>query len=1392
MASGNTRSDREILADMIQRIGAKPREAKFDNEGKLIKLNLAGLNLTDWPPEIWQCRNLQTLILGEYFHDKQKDEWMVLGNQLRTLPPDITNLTNLQILSLSNNQLTVLPPELGQLTALQSLSLFDNQLTVLPPELTQLTALQSLDLGFNQLTALPPELTQLTALQSLNLFNNQLTVLPPELTQLTALQSLNLGSNQLTALPPELTQLTALQSLSLSGNQLTVLPPELTQLTALQELDLSNNQLTVLPPELTQLTALQSLNLGSNQLTVLPPELTQLTALQSLSLSGNQLTVLPPELTQLTALQSLSLGFNQLTVLPPELTQLTALQSLSLSSNQLTVLPPELGQLTALQSLSLGFNQLTVLPPELTQLTALQSLNLGSNQLTALPPELTQLTALQSLSLFNNQLTVLPPELTQLTALQSLNLGSNQLTALPPELTQLTALQELDLSNNQLTVLPPELTQLTALQSLSLSGNQLTVLPPELGQLTALQSLNLGSNQLTALPPELTQLTALQELDLSNNQLTVLPPELTQLTALQSLSLYGNQLTALPPELTQLTALQSLSLYDNQLTVLPPELTQLTALQSLSLFKNQLTVLPPELTQLTALQSLSLSGNQLTVLPLELGNLDLRILELEDNPFKTPPPEIVARGTDDVLDFLRELKKGSLTRYEAKLLIVGQGDIGKTCLLRALRGEPFIEGLPTTHGIDIRPYCLPHPKKPDTTLMLNVWDFGGQQIYHTSHQFFMTKRSLYLLVWNARGDQEQARLDHWLRNIQAIAPDARVLLVATHIDERPADIHYERLKAAYPKLAGHIGVSNKTRENIDELKAMIAREAADLLLMEQQWPTTWINAETALREHPKYHIDLEEYTEICMKHGLSADIAQTALGGYLHDLGKILYYQDDDTLSNFIVLKPNWLTQTVSRVLDDPVTRQNKGILNHSDFPRIWDKDDNGQPYERRLYPCFLKLTERFLMSYELEPTQHNQQDKRSLVPLLLPHTPPEDMPPWSEMLPGQPEINMRFYLQHFVPPGLMSWVIVLTQLYSKNVYWREGVRLHYEGHEAHIELNPSTHELWLHVKGPAPSNFFNILQHTINDRILKRYFEGLQYRREIPCNCHIKRGDETLCTHFHDYERLAERMKRKVLTAECNESFEQVSVPELLEGIHYSTDDRVVEKLEKTQETLELLVKEHGTIIEITSENQDLLTQNAQMFEQLNRSFSRLWNLHTASLQVECPNTFLLMPGDRNKFNPKKRFNTEYTMYLLCQHPAGPHLVKGETGYPVRQPEEWWAELAPWLKRLTDYLRYIPKSKALIEAYDEYFYKEIKTSLSVFESVTNNLPAISADDPGRHFRSSSSRFEPHEVEGPALRALYSFLLEADKQKHWGGLYKTPTHDGNIFWLCEEHRKLYI
>ncbi len=480
--------------------------------------------------------------------------------------------------------------------------------------------------------------------------------------------------------------------------------------------------------------------------------------------------------------------------------------------------------------------------------------------------------------------------------------------------------------------------------------------------------LHLCGLELAQVPSEVWQCSTLQELDLSNNQLSTLPAEVGNLSSLLYLYLDNNQLSILPAEVGNLTALQWLYLSNNQLSTLPAEVGNLTALQWLYLSDNQLSTLPAEMGNLTSLQSLFLDNNQLSTLPAEVGNLtSLQWLFLDSNPLQSPPPEIIAQRTPAILAYLRTMQQANIERFEAKVILVGEGGMGKTSLLRGLRQQPFTQDLPATHGIEVSTLYAPHPTRSQQEITLYTWDFGGQEIYQATHQFFLTQRSVYLVVWNARLGVEACRLSDWLDTISGHAPDAKILLVATHSDlwSKPT-INLVSYQQRYPQIAGLCTISNRTGQGFDDLKAKIAEVAAQTLFVGQKWPRTWVNAEQALLARPEHHIDAATFIATCSQQKIEDETERETFGRYLHDLGKILYFHDDPVLSMLIVLKPNWISKAISRVLVDPHVEQMGGVLEHRELARIWATDEQGQAYPRTLYPIFVRMMERFELCYQL------------------------------------------------------------------------------------------------------------------------------------------------------------------------------------------------------------------------------------------------------------------------------------------------------------------------------------------------------------------------------------------------------------------------------------------
>ncbi|MCI5219974.1 MAG: GTP-binding protein, partial [Candidatus Electrothrix sp. LOE2] len=488
-----------------------------------------------------------------------------------------------------------------------------------------------------------------------------------------------------------------------------------------------------------------------------------------------------------------------------------------------------------------------------------------------------------------------------------LDLSDQELTELPPELFQLSDLTSLNLWENRLTSLPPELFQLKNLTELCLRDNYLVSLPPELFQLKNLSTLNLSLNKLAELPPELFELKKLTELDLGSNKLTSLPPEFFQLKNLTELCLRDNYLVSLPPELFQLKNLSTLDLCFNQLSALPPELFQLTNLRLLNLIVNQLASLPPEIVQLTKLER----------------------LELYHNPLTSPPYELAVQGIEAIREYFASAEEGTRTVAEVKVILVGEGASGKTSLTRCLREERFNAHEETTHGIRIKNWKLDTDDQP---LRCNLWDFGGQEIMHATHQFFLSRRSLYVLVLDGRRDE---RPEYWLRYIESFGGGSPVLVVLNKYDTNPGfDLNRPFLKKKYPFIVDFYRTSCRTGNGIRNFRQALREELGKVPLTRNEWPESWFRAKERLEVLNDPCISYEACETLCREAGVKGEISRQVLVDFLHDLGIVIHFKEFD-LSHKNVLDPKWVTGAVYKIINAPSIAERNGLFSKDDLREI-------------------------------------------------------------------------------------------------------------------------------------------------------------------------------------------------------------------------------------------------------------------------------------------------------------------------------------------------------------------------------------------------------------------------------------------------------------------------
>ncbi|MCB8751633.1 leucine-rich repeat domain-containing protein [Planktothrix agardhii] len=835
-------------------------------------------------------------------------------------------------------------------------------------------------------------------------------------------------------------------------------------------------------------------------------------------------------------LTELDLTNISLTEIPTEVFELEWLEKLNLSENELTSIPESITHLTNLSELNLCCTQLTSVPESISRLTNLSSLNLSYNQLKSVPKEIAHLSNLSTLNLEHNQLTSVPESITHLINLSILYLGRNHLTSVPEAITRLTNLSTLALNSNQLTSVPEAITRLTNLSTLYLGDNQLTSVPEAITRLTSLSTLYLGDNQLTSVPESISRLTNLSQLDLGSNQLTSVPEAITFLTNLSKLYLNSNQLTSVPESITRLTNLSILYLNSNQLTSVPESITRLTNLSQLDLSYNQLTSVPESITRLTNLSTLYLGGNQLTSVPESITRLtNLSELDLSDNPLEDPPIEIANQGINAIREYFRQKQAGAETLYEAKLIIIGEGGAGKTTLARKIQNldSPLPNPDESTQGIDVQEWHFTMENGAD--FRVNIWDFGGQEIYHATHQFFLTKRSLYLLLADSR--KEQPHLDYWLNVVELLSDNSPLLIIKNEVSDRPVQINESQLRGRFNNLKDTFATNlakYRGGEGLENIIESIKYQISELPHIGTQFPKTWIKIRTILEQDNRNYISLDEYFNICDQNGVTqgqSGDGRLTLSQFLHDLGVILHFQDEKTslLYKTIILNPKWGTDAVYKVLDNNRVKTNLGKFNESDVSEIWqDSQYNNMQGE------LLELMLKFKLCYRIK----NSNDTY-IAPQLLDSNP----------LQYQWNINDNLFLRYeydFMPKGILTRFIVemYRDINEPNV-WRSGAILKRDNTLAEVIETYDRREIKIRLSGTNKRGLLEIITHKLDE--IHQSYERLRVKKMIPCNCGVCKNSQE--PHFYDFEKLRQRIANNKPNIECEKPpYNEVNVLSLID----------------------------------------------------------------------------------------------------------------------------------------------------------------------------------------------------------------------------------------------------
>lgn len=958
------------------------------------------------------------------------------------------------------------------------------------------------------------------------------------------------------------------------------------------------------------------------------------------------------------------------------------------------------------------------------------------------------------------------------TAPLELDLSSAGISKLPKG-ADLQDVQSLDLSGNLLDFDAIDFSIMRHLRKLRLNATGMSVVPRGILELGELEVIELASNSLTALPRDFSRLARLAHVDLSYNNLERVPGSLARINV-RHLDLGGNRLRHIGDEIASFVSLETLVLgvptesrrRSNKLDSLPSSLGSLSALRALYVSSVGLRSIPAELGALARLELLDLTRNLLTVLPGEIGSRisDGLLVKLEGNPLRDPLPEFVRRGSSALGSYLSSLDDAE-EQYEAKVLLVGEGSVGKTSLARRLTSEPFNANEPTTHGIEIRTIALPHPAQVDD-LELHLWDFGGQEVYRITHQFFFSQRAVYLVTWNPRQGQEQNEVEGWIRRIRLrVGPNVYMLVVATHADERTPELDFPRLQTEYsPSLLGHYLVDSMSDRGLNELRKAMADAASRLPQMGQRLNVRWIAAKAAILGMAQ-DLPQASYWEV-ESVAMAAGMARGEVGvllDLLHDLGHIIYYGSDDGLRDIVVLNPEWLTKAIGYVLEDTQTRSSSGVLQHSRLSRIWGNNREGTVYPENLFPYFLRLMEKFDVSYRIG----DRSSQESLIAQLVPYERPAL--PWAWESPVREKVrSLRLVCQLTEPaPGIVAWLTVRHHRASTNSHWRTGFFLRHPialyQSEALVEMLDER-SLRIQVRAPSPDMYMNVLRESVEDLIGTRW-PGLEYSLYVPCP-----GEH--CIGRFNLKALLKCRDRRVRSINCSECALEFDVARLLTGFQVP-DDTLQDSLDSMSARLQGVEDGVQRLAEVASASADNVRRVLRAI---------------ASEANDCPRLFHV---DSITASSKVRgmVYDEFRLQLWCEHGGSWHA----TGAPYRLtgPRDWITRIAPYARLVAKTLQAaVPIAGAALGlALDEASMKEIGAEIEASKALVAALPGGSS-----RYQDELPLQGPSALtwtEGESLRAFRQLLFSLDESRRFRGLRRVVDDSGEFIWVCDEHFAIY-
>lgn len=516
---------------------------------------------------------------------------------------------------------------------------------------------------------------------------------------------------------------------------------------------------------------------------------------------------------------------------------------------------------------------------------------------------------------------------------------------------------------------------------------------------------------------------------------------------------------------------------------------------------------------------------------------------------------------------------------QIKVVFLGDGSTGKSLTVARLLNDgaipPDFNGKATPGiAIEDKDYLLPDGRN----VQVHFWDFGGQEILHSMHRIFLTDRTLYVVMINARNNTQDTQARYWLHNVRSFAPDCPVLVVLNQIDQNPnASVNERSLKKLYPNLRGIIRLSaleysqdNFNREFTDKMLA----EAAKFDSLDHFFPAEWMKTMERVRQMEGNYIRGAKFREICRECGVEGEKLRLDLLRWFHDIGVSFCYGSTQRLRDYVVLNPEWITNGIYTIIWNKHDKTANGMVNREEIYRLLNPgegDDVQQvrsdmTYELGDVDFVLEVSRKFRLSFRLD-------EEREFIPMLC----DANALPEADTFPEEPGV-LEFRLEYdYLPMNVLHRLMVdMRQDLRMDKVWLTGALLQQKYNGVRAMVKSEGDVLSIYIQTTDRAHKAHTYLNTIRG-VLDAIHQDMGLKVPITKVAYTENGE----TEYFSYKQVEGFRVNNQETIYSEVLDKMIPIEDILNG----TDSRVEQQKKK-------LLRDMGDICVQLLENRKMVTE--------------------------------------------------------------------------------------------------------------------------------------------------------------------------------------------------------